>query len=94
MGMEAACEGFLKRCFNIRVESINGILFVCIPFICLFVCTQRSQMPVYKKMWDFMNGRKHVYVPTYDEGIQRVREKKGKIYSPDSFYMIYIFDHV
>ena len=51
-------------------------------------------MPVYKKMWDFMNGRKHVYVPTYDEGIQRVREKKGKIYSPDSFYMIYIFDHV
>lgn len=39
---------------------------------------QGSQMQVYSKMWDFMNARPHVFVRTYDEGIRRVREKKGK----------------
>jgi len=38
---------------------------------------QRSQMQVYSKMWDFMAARPHVFVKTYDEGIRRVREKKG-----------------
>jgi hypothetical protein len=34
-------------------------------------------MQVYTKMWDFMSARPHVFVTTYDEGIKRVREKKG-----------------
>jgi len=34
-------------------------------------------MPVYTKMWEFMAARPHVFVTTYDEGIRRVREKKG-----------------
>lgn len=29
-------------------------------------------------MWEFMNSRKHVFVKKYEEGIQRVRESKGK----------------
>ena len=29
-------------------------------------------------MWEFMQARKHVFVKTYDEGIQRVRNSKGK----------------
>lgn len=29
-------------------------------------------------MWDFMNIRKNVFVDSYKEGIQRVRESKGK----------------
>ncbi|CAL8101103.1 unnamed protein product [Orchesella dallaii] len=51
---------------------------------------KRSQMQVYSKMWDFMNARPHVFVRTYDEGINRVREKKGKyallIESPKNDY--------
>lgn len=29
-------------------------------------------------MWQFMNSRTHVFVDTYDEGIQRVRNSNGK----------------
>jgi len=39
-------------------------------------------MQVYSKMWDFMNARKHVFVKTYDEGIKRVRDKKGEYKEP------------
>ena len=29
-------------------------------------------------MWEFMNSREDVFVDSYKEGIQRVRESKGK----------------
>lgn len=42
-------------------------------------------------MWEFMNSRKHVFVNTYDEGIRRVRQSKGKyallIESPKNEYI-------
>ncbi|XP_046678071.1 glutamate receptor 1-like isoform X2 [Homalodisca vitripennis] len=51
---------------------------------------RRSQITLYSKMWEFMNSRKHVFVRTYDEGIQRVRTSKGKyallIESPKNDY--------
>lgn len=56
---------------------------------CLF--PQKSQIPLYGKMWEFMNSRKHVFVSTYDEGIRRVRTSKGKyaflIESPKNDYI-------
>ncbi|CAL1261784.1 unnamed protein product [Larinioides sclopetarius] len=39
---------------------------------------RRSKISVYSRMWDFMNSRKHVFVQSYEEGIRRVRESKGK----------------
>ncbi|GFQ93706.1 glutamate receptor 1 [Trichonephila clavata] len=39
---------------------------------------RRSKIHVYSRMWDFMNSRKHVFVQSYEEGIRRVRESKGK----------------
>ncbi|KAG8202102.1 hypothetical protein JTE90_010464 [Oedothorax gibbosus] len=39
---------------------------------------RRSKITVYSRMWDFMNSKKHVFVQSYEEGIQRVRESKGK----------------
>lgn len=52
---------------------------------------QRSPIPLYKRMWDFMNARQHVFVRTYDEGIRRVRNSKGKyallIESPKNDYI-------
>ncbi|XP_046391302.1 glutamate receptor 1-like isoform X3 [Ischnura elegans] len=51
---------------------------------------RRSQITLYSKMWEFMNSRKHVFVKTYDEGIRRVRQSKGKyallIESPKNDY--------
>ncbi|XP_056633670.1 glutamate receptor 1-like isoform X2 [Diorhabda sublineata] len=51
---------------------------------------QRSQLTLYSKMWEFMNSRKHVFVTSYDEGIKRVRNSKGKfallIESPKNDY--------
>ncbi|XP_075545277.1 glutamate receptor 1-like isoform X2 [Dermacentor variabilis] len=38
----------------------------------------RSKIAVYARMWEFMNTRKHVFTSTYEEGIRRVRESKGK----------------
>ena len=42
-------------------------------------------------MWEFMSSRKHVFVKTYDEGIKRVRQSKGKyallIESPKNDYV-------
>ena len=29
-------------------------------------------------MWEFMISRKHVFVPTYEKGIEKVRTSKGK----------------
>lgn len=41
-------------------------------------------------MWDFMNARKHNFVHSYEEGIRRVRQSKGKyallIESPKNEY--------
>lgn len=52
---------------------------------------QRSPIPLYKKMWEFMNARPFLFVRTYNEGIQRVRNSKGKfallIESPKSDYI-------
>ncbi|XP_060840325.1 glutamate receptor 1-like [Rhopalosiphum padi] len=39
---------------------------------------KRSHSSLYSKMWQFMNSRTHVFVDTYDEGIQRVRNSNGK----------------
>ncbi|XP_077558305.1 glutamate receptor 1-like isoform X3 [Haemaphysalis longicornis] len=39
---------------------------------------RRSKIAVYARMWEFMNTRKHVFTSTYEEGIRRVRESKGK----------------
>ncbi|XP_065583580.1 glutamate receptor 1-like [Artemia franciscana] len=42
-------------------------------------------------MWEFMSSRKHVFVKTYDEGIRRVKQSKGKyallIESPKNDYV-------
>ncbi|GFY79507.1 glutamate receptor 1 [Trichonephila inaurata madagascariensis] len=43
-----------------------------------FFKLQSGKIPVYARMWEFMNSRKHVFVRKYEEGIQRVRESKGK----------------
>ncbi|KAJ8924635.1 hypothetical protein NQ315_000785 [Exocentrus adspersus] len=52
---------------------------------------RRSQISLYSRMWEFMNARKHVFVGTYDEGIKRVRQSKGKyallIESPKNDYI-------
>ncbi|KAK9891998.1 hypothetical protein WA026_017479 [Henosepilachna vigintioctopunctata] len=52
---------------------------------------KRSQITQYSKMWDFMNSRSHVFVRSYDEGINRVRQSKGKyallIESPKNEYI-------
>lgn len=39
---------------------------------------QRSRIPVYNRMWEFMTSRKHVFTNTYQDGIERVRSSKGK----------------
>jgi len=42
-------------------------------------------------MWEYMNSRKHNFVLTYDEGIERVRNSKGKyallVESPKNEYV-------
>nr|CAH7759919.1 unnamed protein product [Callosobruchus chinensis] len=52
---------------------------------------RRSQLTLYSKMWEFMSSRKHVFVKTYNEGIKRVRQSKGKyallIESPKNDYI-------
>ncbi|KAK0087576.1 hypothetical protein PV325_000702 [Microctonus aethiopoides] len=52
---------------------------------------RKSQISLYSKMWEFMNSRKDVFVNTYDEGIRRVRQSKGKyallIESPKNDYI-------
>nr|CAI5844229.1 unnamed protein product [Callosobruchus analis] len=52
---------------------------------------RRSQITLYSKMWEFMSSRKHVFVKTYNEGIKRVRQSKGKyallIESPKNDYI-------
>ncbi|XP_057333872.1 glutamate receptor 1-like isoform X2 [Microplitis mediator] len=52
---------------------------------------RKSQISLYSKMWEYMNTRKHVFVDTYDEGIRRVRQSKGKyallIESPKNDYI-------
>ncbi|XP_012232501.2 glutamate receptor 1 isoform X3 [Linepithema humile] len=52
---------------------------------------RKSQISLYSKMWEFMNSRKHVFVKSYEEGIQRVRTSKGKyallIESPTNEYV-------
>ncbi|XP_055342806.1 glutamate receptor-like isoform X2 [Paramacrobiotus metropolitanus] len=38
----------------------------------------QSQVEIYKKMWDFMSKREHVFMPSNQEGFIRVRRMKGK----------------
>ncbi|XP_064482160.1 glutamate receptor 1-like isoform X1 [Ornithodoros turicata] len=39
---------------------------------------RRSKIAVYARMWEFMNSNKRVFTASYEEGIRRVRESKGK----------------
>lgn len=39
---------------------------------------QRSHSSLYSKMWQFMSSRTQVFVDSYDDGIQRVRNSNGK----------------
>ncbi|ALC43619.1 Glu-RI [Drosophila busckii] len=52
---------------------------------------KRSTIGLHHKMWESMNSRKHVFVNTYDEGIKRVRNSKGKyallVESPKNEYV-------
>ncbi|XP_034938822.1 glutamate receptor 1-like isoform X2 [Chelonus insularis] len=53
---------------------------------------RKSQISLYSKMWSFMNAKKkEVFVDTYDEGIRKVRQSKGKyallIESPKNEYI-------
>nr|CAD7261380.1 unnamed protein product [Timema shepardi] len=77
------CYLSLPNCHYILliIHSSSSLLKLLLP---------RSQITLYGKMWEFMNSRKHVFVRTYDEGIQRVRASKGKyallIESPKNDY--------
>ncbi|XP_018318730.2 glutamate receptor 1 [Agrilus planipennis] len=52
---------------------------------------RRSQISLYSKMWEYMSSKPHVFVKSYDEGIRRVRQSKGKyallIESPKNDYI-------
>lgn len=78
------CPGMPGR---IRYIRIPYFIFSRSPF----VCPQRSQIGLHNKMWEYMNSRKHVFVSTYDEGIKRVRNSKGKyallVESPKNEYV-------
>ncbi|GAB6033164.1 hypothetical protein CHUAL_012772 [Chamberlinius hualienensis] len=39
---------------------------------------RNSKIAVYARMWEFMNSRSHLFVQSYDLGIERVRKSKGK----------------
>ncbi|UYV60186.1 GRIA2 [Cordylochernes scorpioides] len=43
-----------------------------------FFRLQSAKIPVYARMWEFMNSKKHVFVSSYEDGIRRVRDSKGK----------------
>ena len=45
-------------------------------FVYLFI--QRSRIAVYMRMWEFMNSRKNVFVDSYNEGVRKIRDSKGK----------------
>lgn len=47
--------------------------------IIFFFVKQRSEVPVYKRMFEFMSGPNQLNVKSYDDGIKLVREKKGKV---------------
>lgn len=40
--------------------------------------SQRSSLPVYSRMWEYMNAQPDAFVANYTDGIQRVRNSKGK----------------
>lgn len=39
---------------------------------------QRSSLPIYNRMWEYMNAHPNAFVDNYTAGIQRVRNSKGK----------------
>lgn len=41
---------------------------------------QRSEVPVYKRMFEFMSGPNQLNVKSYSDGIKLVREKKGECF--------------
>lgn len=53
--------------------------------------SQKSRLDLYRRMWAAMNSRPHNFVPTYEDGIQRVRQSKSKyallIESPKNEYI-------
>jgi len=42
------------------------------------VCVQTSKIQIYEKMWSFMSNEPSVFAKTVDEGVQRVRNSKGR----------------
>ncbi|XP_063698302.1 glutamate receptor 1-like [Culicoides brevitarsis] len=52
---------------------------------------RKSHIELYQRMWNFMKSKQNVFVNTYDEGIKRVRQSKGKyallIESPKNDYI-------
>uniref|UniRef100_A0A336MVV7 CSON005520 protein n=1 Tax=Culicoides sonorensis TaxID=179676 RepID=A0A336MVV7_CULSO len=52
---------------------------------------RKSHIELYQRMWNFMKSKPNVFVNTYDEGIKRVRQSKGKyallIESPKNEYI-------
>ena len=43
---------------------------------CIDLSPQNSKINVYQRMWDFMSSNEHVFVQSYREGIERVRNSK------------------
>ena len=54
------------------------MIFSYLTILIVFVFHKNAKIAVHKQMWEFMNIRKNVFVDSYEEGIKRVRESKGK----------------
>lgn len=69
-----------SRCSVIlmRVESTCSHYNCTFVYFCRISSEQKSKIAVYARMWEFMHTRKNVFTSTYEQGIQRVRESKGK----------------
>ena len=44
----------------------------------MFDCVQSSRIPVYRKMWEYMQGEPGVFQKTVMAGVQKVQTSKGK----------------
>lgn len=64
---------FLNIRHQVNILSYYDTLFVKNSYFDLFCCLKDSMIETYKKMWRFMENRKpSVFVPTYEEGIEKV----------------------
>ena len=69
----------------LSVHTIVGAFDYTSSFLQRFCCSsikwlsiQTSKIPTYAKMWSVMSRDPSVFVKTTDEGVQRVRNSKGK----------------